>query len=373
MSEFAKILLVILIFGIASIIPQKTNIGITNSLAIGEVIAIDFAKNEIQLNTTDGLIIVFLNVNTEFKRVSPDNPMDFSLTISSNFTEISNGDRIIAQGIVSADKKTIVSRWIILMTKTDISQKQEMERKKWLTNGITGRIISLDSERKEIAVLVRKGLNTNQTVTVAVNERTIYRRYAFGSTRFTDAKVSNFGELRIGDQLRTYSEKSSDETRIVAEEIIFGSFSIIGGKITAINLETSEIVVKDFSTNKDFIIKVVNDTLLRRFPPELAKQLAKNQTHQATKQKTTDAKVSGAGETDFETMLKQLPILRLSELKIGEAIAVAGFTQSVPNQLTAIKFLVGIEPFLKSAQIPNSSQASAPSLNIPGLEDIRVP
>ena len=364
MNNLKRILPLILCFCFTPAIAQLTEIGITKNLAVGEVIAIDKEKNEIQLKTKDGVILVNADAQTEFKRILSDKPTNLTASISSNFTEIVVDDRIIAQGVISNDKKTIAARRVILMTKTEIRKKQETERQKWLKNGVAGRITAIEPTKNEITVSVRVGANTLQTVIVATNTETKFRRYASASASYGDSQPSNFSELKINDQFRGYGEKSQDGKQLFAKEIIFGSFSIVAGNITALNGETGEVTINDILTKKEVKIIVQPPSLLRRFPPEMATKLAKIQNS------TTRKENEG---TDIDTTIEKLPKTDLSELKVGEAIAASCITEPASGNLIVVKLVAGVEPFLKSAQTANSSPLSAPTFNIPGLEGIIVP
>lgn len=93
----------ILMSGILSSGLAQTPGGATKpSLATGDVISISEAK--IVLQTKDGPIDVTLTANTEYKRVTPDNP-SLKAAIASTFTEIGNGDKLVVTGFFSEDKK----------------------------------------------------------------------------------------------------------------------------------------------------------------------------------------------------------------------------------------------------------------------------
>ena len=65
--------------------------------------------------------------------------------------------------------------------------------------------------------------------------RSVFRRYAPDSVKFADALPSSFAELKVGDQLRSLGNKDAAGTRVEAETIVFGSFVMAGGPVTAID------------------------------------------------------------------------------------------------------------------------------------------
>jgi hypothetical protein len=289
------------------------------------------------------------------------------------------------------------------MTQADISKKQQTEQQKW-ASGIVGRVTAINPATNEITVAARGGFAGDRTLTIAVGDKTQYRRYAPNSVKFSDARTSNLAELKVGDQLRARGEKTPDGARLTAEEIVSGSFKMVAGTITAIDVAKNEITVKEANTNKTIVVEVNNVTLLRRFPPEMAQRLAMAQAMRASGQMPQGMQMGGANSGgaagqqqprpadpnpnggqgggmnrpggDVDQMLERLPVLALSELKVGNAIAASSTAGATPERVTAIKFVAGIEPFLNPPQIPGQSprpQSAAPSINIPGLDGIGAP
>ncbi len=380
------------------------------SVLPGVVAALDPANNQISLRTKSGDLTVLLDGKTIYKRVSPDKPTDLKAAIDSNLSEIGVGDSIVAVGILSTDKKTVPARSVYLMTKADIAKKQATDSEKWATRGIVGRVTGINPAANEITVALRGNVGAERFITIAANDKTSFRRYAQNSVKFSDAKNSSFGELKVGDQLRAMGERTTDGLRMTAEEVVFGSFRMVAGKITQIDVAKNEVTIKDIQTDKNVTISVGNDTLLRRFPAEMAQRMAQMQAmraagmtppgtgqgNQAGAAMSRPNPQQGAGQTapnaggqgmrqgggmmgrggDVDQMLERMPALNLSELKVGDAIA-ASSTASAPDRVTAIKFVAGIEPFLNAPQMPNmpqgNRQQAAPSINIPGLDGIGAP
>ena len=378
----------------------------------GEVAAIDASNNQISLKTKDGNVAIVLSSATVYKRVSPENPTDLKSATPAALSDITVGDRVVAIGKLSDDKKTLAgTRGVYLMTGADIAKKQQNEQQKW-ASGFVGKITAVNPAANEVTISLR-GSIPEKTVTVAISDKTKFHRYAPGSVKFSEAKPSNFAELKVGDQLRARGEKAPDGARLTAEEVVSGSFKMVAGTITAIDAAKGEVVVKEANTNKVVTVKVNTDTLLRRFPPEMAQRMAMMQAMRASGQ-TPQGMPMGAqggqpgqmprpmnpngqgapqggmgqgtggggmmrpGGGDVDQMLERMPALQLTELKVGDAIAASSTTGTTPDRVTAIKFVAGIEPFLNPPQIPGGNQgggrpASAPSISIPGLDGIGTP
>jgi predicted RNA-binding protein len=397
------------VFAAAVSVQAQTPEAQKSSLVQGEVASVDAANNKIALKTNNGEVSVTIDAKTVYKRVTPENPTDLKSATPAALTDIATGDKVVAVGIISGDKKSLApTRSVYLMTQADISKKQQTEQQKW-ASGIVGRVTAINPATNEITIAPRGGMPASQTVTVAVSDKTQYRRYAPNSVKFSDAKTSNLAELKVGDQLRARGEKTPDGIRVTAEEIISGSFKMVAGTITAIDIAKNEITVKEANTNKTVVVEVNNGTLLRRFPPEMAQRLAMAQAMRASGQMPQGMPIGGGnagnaggqqprpanpngGEQgaggagggggmrqsggDVDQMLERLPVLTLTELKVGDAIAASSTSGATPDRVTAIKFVAGIEPFLNPPQIPGQSprpQAAAPSINIPGLDGIGAP
>lgn len=352
--------------------------GIKQNYAAGEVVSVNQSAGKITLQTKDGVIEVNLSPKTIYKKVSPENPK-LSAAIETSINEISAGDKILVSGQVSPDRKSINPTTIYLMTKADISRKQEKEREEWRARGISGKIISLDVVNKRIIISAR-GFAGEKVVTIIPKDNVEYRKYAPDSIKFSDAKPSSYAELSVGDELRALGDRSPDGTTFSAEKIVFGSFKTAGGKITAIDPQKREIKIKDLLTDKEVTILVRPDTILKRFPAEIAAMFLSrgNQTFQPPQPKPANVpserpQVRGG---DFDDLLERFPSIRIEDLKVGDAIAVASTVGEAPNRLTAIKLLSGIEPFLEVQQAIQSRRSingQGPGLNIPGLDAISFP
>lgn len=370
----------------------------------GEVTSV--AGDKLVLKTKEGSLEITLQSTTAYKKVPPDNPK-ISAALDATLADIGAGDKVIISSIIPPDKKNIPARTVYLMTKADITKRDETERVAWQTRGISGRIVSIDLPGKKFVIAVR-GMGGERNITVAPKDAVEYRRYSPDSVKFSDAKISNFAELSVGDQIRALGDRSTDGAAFTAEKIVFGSFKMVGGTVTAIDTAKNEITIKDIQTGKPVTIMVKNTTLLKKFPPERAQMMAMRmqgggiqppsqggggggnvtvrppnpggnpnpQNPQGGGGMTRPG--GGGGRGEFDDMLESFPTLTLAELKVGDAIAASSTVGAVPNQVTAIKLLSGVEPFFAAAQAQGGGNRQgggqgAPSLNIPGLDGIGTP
>ena len=135
--------------------PQATDPSITPNRALGEVKVIDAAAKQLILKTDAGsLVTVVLSDSTAYKRIAPGETTLANATITT-FAEVAEGDRVLAMGKVSDDRKLVPARTLVVMTKADIAKKQEAERAEWKRRGVLGMITALKPETKEITISSR--------------------------------------------------------------------------------------------------------------------------------------------------------------------------------------------------------------------------
>jgi hypothetical protein len=77
-------------------------------------------------------------------------------------------------------------------------------------------------------------------------------------------------------------------------------------------------------------------------------------------------------------MLDRFPTISVSDLKVGEVIAVSSTRTNNLERITAIKLLAGVEPFLRAAQAQAAANGGQRrqgtlSLDIPGLDGFGGP
>jgi len=386
------ILLALFVFlaGVNSFVrAQATDASVKPSVVMGEVSAV--SESKIVLQTKDGAVDVALSGKTEYKRVSPEKP-SLATAVASNFSDISVGDKVIVTGILATDRKSIPAKSVYLMTKSDIAQKQTKEQERWKTRGISGQVMAINPQTKEITVTSR-GLMVETKTLLTPKDNAVFRRYAQDSVSYNEAKTSSLDEIKVGDSIRALGDKSADGASFKAEEIISGSFQTIGGTITAIDPAKNEITIENIQTKKAVKVTVGQNSVLKQFPAEMAQRLAGFQNgggmqspsgvrppNQPANQTGGQAAPNGMrpgggmrGGGGIDEMLERFPTITLADLKVGSMIAFSSSKGTNQERVTAIKLLSGVEPFLKAAEGNNSGrrggQTGANSgFSIPGLE-----
>src|SRR5215213_8653558 len=366
--------------------PQGGDPNITAKHAIGEVKTIDATAKQLTIKTDAGsMVSVSLSDKTTYKKLAPG---ETSLTNATDvaFTDLAEGDRVMARGAVSADQKSVPAVQVIVMTKGDLAKKAEAERIEWRRRGILGVITALKPEAKEITISNRTMAGT-QSVVIGLNDKTEMKRYAPDSIKFGDAKPSEFGELKVGDQLRALGERGpADPLHFNAEKVVTGSFRTVGGVVTAVDPATGEIKINDLEKKHPFTIVIKHDAVLRRFPSEMgglgrgpggpgggAPPAGGGQQAQGAAPARPQGGAPGAGGPggrpgfNINDMLERLPTISIADVKVGDTIIVSS-TQGVdPTRLTAISLVAGADTLLAMlAPRPQAGQAPNPAAGLGG-------
>ena len=355
----------------AATLQQTPDPGIQAKGAIGEVKSIDAASKLVTIKTDAGSeVMVLYTDRTTYKKLAPG---EQSLTSATDitFAEVAEGDRIWARGTVAEDRKSVSALQIVVMSKGDIAKKQEGERLEWRRRGILGVISTLKAESKEITITSRTMAGT-QSVIIPVSDKTEMRRYAPDSIKFSDAKASSFGELKVGDQLRALGDRAPDGTHFTPQKVVTGSFRTVAGTVTAVDPATGEVKIKDLEKKQALTIVIKHDAVLRKFPPasELGAMMGGNRPAggpggpapqggqpqgNAPRQGGPGGPAgpggpngprAGGGGPNINDMLERLPIISVADVKVGDTIIVSS-TQGVdPTRLTAIALVSGADTLL---------------------------
>lgn len=357
----AAIGLITLLASTPASMAQATDPGITAKHAIGEVKTIDSAAKQLTIKTDAGsLVTVSLSDKTSYKRLAPG---EQTLTNATDvtFADLAEGDRVMARGNVSEDRKSVPAAMVIVMTKGDLAKKQEAERLEWRRRGILGVITALKPETNEITISHRTMAGA-QTLVIPVTDKTEMRRYAPDSIKFGDAKPSKFDELKVGDQLRVLGDRTEDPLRFKPEKVVTGSFRTVGGVVTAVDSATGEIKINELEKKTPLTIIIKQDAVLRRFPPasELGAMMGMGRGAGGPGGAPAGQSPQGAGARpqgegpgaggrrggNINDMLERLPTISIADVKVGDTIIVSS-TQGVdPTRLTAISLVAGADTLL---------------------------
>ena len=363
----AAIGLITLLASSPATMAQVADPGIAAKHAIGEIKTIDAAAKQLTIKTDAGSIVtVSLTDKTTYKKLAPG---EQTLTNATDvtFADLAQGDRVMARGTVSEDRKSVPAAMVIVMTKGDLAKKQEAERAEWRRRGILGVITALKPDTNEITIANRTMAGT-QNVVIPISDKTEMRRYAPDSIKFGDAKPSKFSELKVGDQLRALGDRTEDPLRFKPEKVVTGSFRTVGGVVKEVNATTGEIKINELEKKTPLTIIVKQDAVLRKFPPagEMGgmragmgggpggpggappAQGAPGGQAGARPQGGPGGPGGPGGRPGFNIndMLERLPTISIADVKVGDTIIVSS-TQGVdPTRLTAISLVSGADTLL---------------------------
>lgn len=341
---------------------------------IGEVKAIDAAAKQMVVRDDKGVIFtVNLSDKTQYKRMAPG---ERTMTSATDITiaDVGQGDRVWARWRAGADQKTVPSAQVVVMSKADVAKKQEQERAEWRKRGVSGIVTSVNPTTKEITVSSRSLAGTPQAIIIPITDKVLMRRYPPDTIpKYSEAKPSKLEEVKVEDQLRALGDKTADGTRLTAEEVVFGTFKVVGGTVTAVDAAANQIKINDLKTKKPITIVLKPDSVLRRWPENMtamfgggmgpgangpAKAGAGPGQGQPQAQGPAPQRPQGAGPggpqgggprgggMNVADMLDRLPTISISEVKVGDMIIMSSLPGSDPTQFTAISLVTGVEPLL---------------------------
>jgi len=315
---------------------------------------------------------------TKLLRVPPGSK-DLSQAEAIPFSEFQQGDRVLVRLRCAGDPPTCEAGTVIAMKKNDIAERQARETEEWQKHGIGGLVKSVDPSQGAITIGTMTAAG-KKDVTVMVGKSTLIRRYASGSVKFDDAKVSNLAEVSPGDQLRARGVRSADGAGFTADEVVTGAFRNIAGIISAVDQGAGTITVSDLATKKSEVVKVSADTQLRKLPLQIAQMIATRLKSGAEPAGSTTtgqasppaggaagAPAGGAGGRsrngaggDLQQLLGRLTAAPLTDFQKGEAVMIVATGGLKDAQATAITVLGGVEPLLQAATQEQASSILTP-------------
>lgn len=293
---------------------------------------------------------------TDLKSASPIKMQDLQV-----------GDRLLAGGTTSEDGKSVLTTTAIVMSKTDIAEKQEQDREAWQKHGVGGVVKAVDAGTETIKIST--GTLAAKDVTIHLSKNTIIRRYAPDSVKFDDAKPGTLDQIKPGDQLRARGTRTADGSELAADEIVSGTFRNIAGTVVATDQGNSSVTVMDLVGRRPVTLKITADSQLHKLPPMVAQRIAMRlkgitpggssggaATGGSPRMANAQAPPGGngagqraGGGPDFQQMLSRMPAVTLADLRKGDALMIVATEGSVDSPSTAIILLSGVEPILTAA------------------------
>ena len=351
--------------GSPAAVPAKTPpiVGTIKTIA-GETLTVaSDAGAETKVNVTSA---------TKLLRVAPGSK-DLSQAEAISFSEFQPGDRILVRLRCAGDPPVCETSSVIAMKKSDIAEKQAHEREEWQKHGVGGLVKNVDAAQGTITIGTMSAAG-KKDVAVEIGKSTVVRRYAPGSVKFDDAKLSSVAEVSPGDQLRARGVRGADGASFAADEIVTGSFRNIAGSISAIDASAGTLTVSDLATKTNEVVKISPDSQLRKLPPQMAQVIAARlkggATGEAPAAANSAAPASGPGGAaggqgrggggDLQQLLGRLPVAMLSDFQKGDVVMIVGAGATKDAQVTAITILGGVEPLLQATTKEQASSILTP-------------
>jgi hypothetical protein len=286
---------------------------------------------------------------------------DLKSATPGTLSDVAVGDKVLVMGDASGagiSGSGITATRVILMKAGAIAATHQAEEAAWSKGG-GGIVKSVDPATGTI--VVASGL---KTVTVMVTPKTIVRRYAGGSVRFADAKMSTIAEIQKGDQLRVRGTKSADGSVITADELVTGMFRNYSGLISAIDATAGTVTLKDLTTKKSVTVAVGPNSDVRRIPAMLAERVAARMKGTgaagAGAKGAAPAGAAGPAEdgaqrersagSDLSQMLSRLPTETVAGLKVGDAVMIVATSPGSDTETPmAVTLLAGVDAILRAS------------------------
>lgn len=325
--------------------------------------------------------------NTRILRIPPGQT-DLKNATPVTLQEVQVGDRMLVRGKPGEVPDSIAALQIVVMTKSDVAQKQQQDLQDWQKRGVGGIVSAIDPAAGSVTVAVTPSIS----YAVKTSKTTSFLRYAPNSVKFADATKGAFDQIKVGDQLRARGTRSADGKEISAEEVISGTFRNIAGTVTAIDAANNTVTVKDILAKKTVVVKLSPESQMRKLPAQLAQRIAfflkapagttgassasapsapgaspaggpggsAAPASNAPMSNTAPGGGGGAGRggsADFQQMINRLPAVTLADLQKDDAVMIVSTAGTGGSDVTAITLLSGVEPILTAS--PNGAGAAA--------------
>ena len=345
---------------------------------VGTVSVFKAETAEIEIKPDSGAPVAMkVTADTIAQKVAPG-VTDLKKAEAIKVTDVALGDRVLA----TPEPGTSNLRRIVVMSITDIAKKNEAEKLDWAKRGVSGMVAAKSGN--DVTLKIRTLTGESQAV-VTVTEKTSFKRYAPDSVKFAEAKTSKLAEISVGDQVRARGVKSEDGQKVTAEDVVFGTFVTRAGAITAVNLDTREITVKDLANNKPLAIRITADSQIKKMP-DMAMMMSGMGRGGTPAGGVGPAGAFGGGPPggsarggmpgtppggmgrggmpamDINAMLERMPLAKVEDLKPGEIIVVSSTKGAKSNEVTAIVMLANAESILQMI----AAQSGGGRSGIPG-------
>ncbi|HEY0701181.1 MAG TPA: hypothetical protein VGD60_00290 [Candidatus Acidoferrales bacterium] len=380
-------------------------------------------------------VLVTVSDTTKIVQVAPGSK-DLKSAVPIQVTDLAVGDRILVRHLAADDVKAMTAVRIIAMKATDVAAKKKQDLSDWQKSGVGGLVKEVDAAAGTITISSgsagsagaaagstalassappsssssspsTSSPSTSSTATPAAGSAsklivihttkdTILRRYAPDSVKFDEAKAAPITQIQVGDQLRARGEKSADGNEFAATEIVSGTFRNIAGTINSVDAAAKTISMTDLITKKPVVVKVSEETQLKKLPPEMAMRIAMRLRGGSGIAGLPGSGAAsgggsgggsgaaagggngggaggfqrgaggGGGRPDFQQLMSRLPASALTDFQKGDAVLVVSTEGTDASGVTAITLVGGVEAILAAAPTSGAQAALLSPWNLGG-------
>jgi hypothetical protein len=329
--------------------------------------------NTITLTTNTGTDVdILVQDSTRLVKTAPGQK-NLNGATPIQLPEVQVGDRVLVLGTAADDGKSVLASTVIVMKKSDITDRQQHDRDDWQKRGVGGLVKTIDSGTGTITISAAAA-GATKTIEVHTSKDTIVRRYSPDSVQFDDAKIAPIDQVKPGDQLRARGNRTPDGDVVTAEEIVSGTFRNIAGTVISVDPGKNTVSILDLLTKRSVVVQVTADSQLRKLPAFMAQRMAMrlrgispeavsgsgpssgstppNATGNPASNNGAGAPPGGArqaGGADFQQMLARMPEVKLADLQKGDALIVVATQGTETSAPSAITLLSGVEALLTAS------------------------
>lgn len=324
---------------------------------VGAVETVNADAGDLTIHTDAGKVMpAHIGPTCRLLRVEPGEK-DLSKAAPMEFSAVAAGDRVIARGVVAEDKMTVTT--LVVMSKSALAEKNAKEQAEWRMKGVRGVVKAVNAGSNEIQIATGSN-GTAKEWTVSVPAAAVLRRYAEGSVKFSDSQVAPLSAIETGDQIRVLGTKDEAASKIVAEQVISGSFRTLGGEVVSIKADSGEITMKDVQTKKPVVIRLTADTKIRKMPNfagggammrpgGMGGGGMQRPGGGAGLQAGAAGRMGGGRTPDLAQMVERLPAASLADVKPGDAVIISVATSSTGAAPSAITLVAGVDFLLRAS------------------------
>jgi hypothetical protein len=294
---------------------------------LGSVASIDAGTLQFTIKPDSGALQRFrVGAETQVVQVAPGE-QDLTRGKPARLTDVAKGDRVLVSFVEGLPE----ARRIVLVSADDITKRNEAEKLDWQKRGISGIVASKTAEEVQIETRTIQGV---VKTTVVVGGKTKIRQYAPDSVSFASARPAKLEAVAVGDQFKVRGVRSADGARLLAEDVVFGTFLTKLGTVVSVDAEARLVRMNDLVTKAPLTVKISGETRMK------AMGAARQQSHGP----------EPASAADITQLLLRMPDAKLEDLKPGSSMLVTATRGSRPDEVTAIMLLANIDGIIQMAQ-----------------------